>query len=125
MSNLDQNPEHRKRFVEDILKKKGLFVNEKPQTPEQRIQFQAMTLWTEVKRRAAYPLLKALKSKDQYIPAGTQQLFYAEFRRGFAAWSKDELVALISIMHTEELERECSQIVEQGVFGDQFGKTDI
>lgn len=121
---INSNPNERRAFIENVLKNKGLFVNGSttPLTNEQKIFAQAVKVWESVRINYARPLLKALQTSSQYDTVATQKLLLPEFERRFGSWSKDELVFLVSVMHTEELEKNMKQLVEQGLHGESMDK---
>lgn len=112
----------RKLWIDDFLKKKGIYKSIANLTPEQKITLAAIQVWEEVRRQDMVPLLSSLQKPSDYIPNATQRLFCSDFQRKFSQWGKDELVFLISAMHAEELEKQCNQIVSQGMIGINYGK---
>jgi hypothetical protein len=111
------NPEQRKAFVDDTLKKRGLYVETPSETHEQAICRTAVGIFNGVTSNVAQPLLAALNSPSQYDSAGTQRLLKDAFQSRFNTFGKDELVILLSIMHAEELEKQCRQMADAGLVG--------
>ena len=119
-----ETPEHRKNFAEDILKKKGKFVphDTKPLSEELRILQRAMNNFNHIRKAIAIPLLKALPTVASYDTTATQQLLLSSFREEFRYWSYDDLLFLVSVMHTEELEKQCKEAVNAGICGPDMEK---
>lgn len=111
-----------KKLAEDVLKAKGLWVDPVKPTQEQLILQSARKVWEQVKRNLAVPLLSGIQSSAQYSTTGTQQLLLKDFERKFSNWSKDELVFLCAVMHTEELEKQIKQEVDAGLIGEHRDK---
>ena len=119
---IDKDPQKRAIFINDFLKAKGMYNQPKKLTEHELIMKQAMDIWNLVKKRNALPLLKALQDSNYYSPKGTQQLLLSAFQKEFNTWDKDSLVFLISVMHTEELEKQCQELVNQGLHGSDMDK---
>lgn len=113
-------PHERKRAINDYLKLTGKTTPLTTLTPEQSITRQAMGIWDQVLRNVAKPLLKGMKKPSDYIPAGTQHILVDAFKSRFNHMSKDELVSLVSIMHGEELEKQCAQCANAGMIGEHM-----
>ena len=114
----------RKQFIDDQLRARGKFIAPPNHilTPEQILAREAMSIWEQVKRNIAMPLLKAIPTPSQYQPAGTQRLLKDAFVHRFNGMSKDELVMLVSIMHAEELEKWVDACVKGGLCGPDMEK---
>ena len=116
------NPEHRKAFIDDQLKRRGKFVPVKDPTPEQRICTDAMRIFNQVTTNTLRPLLRALTTPSQYNSVGTLVILKDAFQSRFNTFSKDELVTLLSIMHAEELEKQAKQMAAAGNIGEFLDK---
>lgn len=119
---INNNPHHRRDFIDNLLKQKGKYVEQAKLSPEQSIFVSAMKIWEAIDRNVAVPLLRALKNPYDYQPSATQLLLLDAFKTRFNTWSKDELVFMIAAMHCEEMEKRVKQVVEQGRVGDNYGK---
>lgn len=123
MSNPNKmSPENRHLFIDDFLKQKGLHRDPKKLTEFQLIARQAIGEFDSIWKGTILPLLKALKSPSDYKSDGTQKLLVDAFKARFNKWDKDSLVYLISVMHAEEMEKQASQLAEQGILGEYMDK---
>lgn len=119
-----QDPVKRRLAIQDYLESRNL-THIPPSniiTPEQILARTAMGIWDSIVRNVARPMLKAMKQPSDYNPAGTQRLLMDSFKHKFSNLSKDELVMLVSIMHTEELEKQCAQTANAGLVGEYSDK---
>jgi hypothetical protein len=116
------NPEQRKLFVDDQLKKRGKFVELPTPTAEQRICTDALKIFNNVTESTLKPLLKALKTPSQYDSKGTQFLLRQAFEKEFRTFSKDELCVLLALMHAEELEKQAYSMAQAGLIGNFVDK---
>jgi hypothetical protein len=119
-----ESPENRKRLIDDVLKKKGLYVaNGQPVlTPAQQCLQRARVIWKQIFEYRAKPILKALPTPSAYQPAATQELLCGSFMTEFRSWSKDDLVFLVSCMHCEEMEKVMQEAVNAGCCGEHMDK---
>ena len=115
-----KDPTKRRLALHDYLVKRGLASPSSVQliTPEVTASRVAMGFWEHIVKTVARPMLKALKQPNDYSPAGTQQLLYSSFRDKFNTMTKDELVILVSVMHAEELEKQCQSAAHAALIGD-------
>ena len=116
------DPSARRLFIDDFLKQKGLFVSPKKLSEEQLIMKNALSEWDSIWKGTILPLLKALKSPADYNAAGTQHLLLDAFKSRFSKWDKESLLFLLSVMHTEEMEKQARQLAEQGIIGESMNK---
>lgn len=115
---IDNNSNERRHFIDRVLKDKKIYVNgETKQTDYQRIMGQARIIWNQILKNVANPFLRALDSSSKYDPAATQTMLFRCFEEKFSKWSKDELITMISSMHTEEMEKQIEASVKAGIHG--------
>lgn len=89
-------------------------------SPEDQAMCQAITIWDQVNKNVARPLMRALKHPDDYQPDETQLMLGRAFQEKFGKLSKDEMCFLLSVMHAEELEKQVAEGVKTGNVGEDF-----
>ena len=117
-------PDKRALAIADYLKERNLYHAPPAQiiTQEAIIARHAMGIWDQVIRNVAKPLLKSVKTPRAYSKAGTQRILMDAFKSRFNSMSKDDLVILVSQMHTEELEKQCESVANAGMIGEDMDK---
>lgn len=122
--NLDANS--RKAMIEDFLNDKtnGQFKARKNRalSAEEQLFVKAVKAWQDVENQTVRPLLKALPTAAQYNTEGTMRLVKDAFISKFATWNKEELLFLVTIMHTEEMTKKITEMVNQGMVGPDMDK---
>lgn len=118
----ESDPSSRELFINDFLKQKGIYQSPKPLREEEVIMKNALVEWNSIWKGSILPLLKALKSPSDYNSAGTQRLLLDAFKSKFNKWDKESMTFLISVMHTEEMEKQARQLAEQGIIGENMNK---
>jgi hypothetical protein len=120
------NPDQRRQMIEDFIDKKTLGEyharKNRPPTAEEQCIAKCRAFWREVELTTAVPLLRALPSASAYDMVGTMKLLRDAFDSKFNSLTKDELVFIISLMHTEEMTKHVKSIVDQGLVGADMDK---
>ena len=118
----DLTAEQRKALIDSKLKEKGLFVDAPQLTPAQKVCQEAAKIYQDVSNQVLRPLLKSLKMPHDYSRSGTQHLLCSAFVTRFSKLSKDEAIALLAVMHTEELEEQAYAMAQAGLVGEFMDK---
>lgn len=92
------NPEARRRMVDDAMKR--VFGPDKPLTPNQTLILRAEEICDSVDR-FLLPILRAACQAKRFDLNATQKLVANAYRDKFNTWSKDELLFLAVLFHTD------------------------
>lgn len=111
-------PEERRKFAQDeVSKRLGTAPPPRALTADERLFHTAVAIFNKVSNTSLRPMLEALQRPADYSKLGTQMILMDAFVREFNQLSKDELVRLVSMMHTEELERQAASMANAGHVG--------
>ena len=111
-------PEQRRKFAQDAVSKRlGTTPPPRTLTADERLFQTAVSIFVKVSNTSLKPILSGLQRTADYSKLGTQMLLMDAFVREFNQLSKDELVRLVSMMHTEELEKQGSSMANAGHIG--------
>lgn len=114
------DPEQRKRAINDAVKR---VLPEKKLNEKQVALLKAQDL---SKRTADHmvQVLRALPNVSAFDQQGTEQLVFDYFRSGFDKWTREEMIFLLGVMHTNILMEAIEARVHAGLVGPYFDAKD-